>query len=40
MRVASRLPGVNVNELTDADVLDELSGNAVFTGIPVSVSRS
>jgi len=30
-------PGVNINELTDESVVDELTGNACFSGIPVSV---
>jgi len=36
--VASRHRGVNVNVLTDASVLDPLSGNAVLNGIPVTVA--
>ncbi|MCF6469972.1 molybdopterin oxidoreductase family protein [Nonomuraea sp. MG754425] len=37
-RVAARRPGVNANTLTDESVVDELSGNAVFNGVPVIVS--
>ena len=36
--VAARAPGVNVNVLTDASVVDPLSGNAVLNGIPVTVT--
>ena len=37
--VAEGRPGVNTNVLTDGDVLDALSGNAVLNGIPVRVTR-
>ena len=36
--VASGHAGVNVNVLTDASVVDPLSGNAVLNGIPVTVA--
>ena len=36
--VAARRPGVNTNVLTDRHVVDAVSGNAVFNGIPVVVS--
>ena len=36
--VAATAPGVNVNVLTDATVVDPLSGNAVLNGIPVTVT--
>ncbi len=32
--------GVSVNEITDETVLDALSGNAVFNGVPVRVERA
>lgn len=35
--VAVRHSGVNANTLTDPSVVDVLSGNAVFNGVPVSV---
>jgi anaerobic selenocysteine-containing dehydrogenase len=35
--VAAGHPGVNVNVLTDASIVDPLSGNAVLNGIPVTV---
>ncbi len=37
MRTARLQPGVNINELTDDAVVDNLTGNACFSGIPVSV---
>ena len=37
-RVAARHPGVNANALTDELVVDVPSGNAVFNGVPVTVS--
>jgi anaerobic selenocysteine-containing dehydrogenase len=36
-QVASKRPGVNSNLLTDPELLDPLSGNAVLNGIPVTV---
>ena len=38
MAVAAAHPGTNSNLLADGDVLDPLSGNAVFNGIPVTVA--
>jgi len=35
--VAAGRPGVNSNLLTDPELLDPLSGNAVLNGIPVTV---
>lgn len=35
--VAARVPGANVNVLTDPDVLEPLSGTAVLSGVPVEV---
>lgn len=35
--VASKHAGVNVNELIDHNIYEEMSGNAVFSGIPVEV---
>ncbi len=37
LAVAARRPGVNSNTLTDGQVLDAPSGNAVLNGIPVEV---
>lgn len=36
-RVANSTPGVSMNDLTDASVIDELTGNAVVNGVPVRV---
>jgi anaerobic selenocysteine-containing dehydrogenase len=36
--VAAAHAGVNVNVLTDASVVDPVSGNAVLNGIPVTVT--
>jgi len=36
-QLAERHSGVSVNDLTDEMVLDELSGNAVLNGVPVTV---
>ena len=37
LRVADKTPGVCVNDLTDDQDVDELSGNAVLNGVPVTV---
>jgi anaerobic selenocysteine-containing dehydrogenase len=37
LREASRLPGVSVNDLTDPRVVESVSANAVFNGVPVRV---
>lgn len=37
-RVAVHHQGVNANALTDESVIDVLSGNAVFNGVPVTVA--
>ncbi|GAB3273986.1 molybdopterin-dependent oxidoreductase [Kineosporia babensis] len=37
LRVAARKPGVNSNTLTDATVLDPLSGTVQMNGIPVTI---
>jgi anaerobic selenocysteine-containing dehydrogenase len=36
--VAAEHAGVNANTLTDDSKIDVLSGNAVFNGVPVTVS--
>jgi anaerobic selenocysteine-containing dehydrogenase len=38
LRVADAHPGVNINDLTDDQRLDPLSGNAALNGVPVEVS--
>jgi anaerobic selenocysteine-containing dehydrogenase len=37
MPVANRHPGVSINDLTDDQRIDTLTGNAGFSGVPVSV---
>jgi anaerobic selenocysteine-containing dehydrogenase len=37
LRGAVGLPGVSVNDLTDPDVVEAVSGNAVLNGVPVTV---
>ncbi|MEX1218739.1 MAG: molybdopterin-dependent oxidoreductase [Acidimicrobiales bacterium] len=39
-KVAARRPGVNANLLTDPELLDPLSGNAVLNGFAVTVSSA
>ncbi|WP_425460763.1 molybdopterin oxidoreductase family protein [Leptospira langatensis] len=39
MNVAAKFAGSSINDLTDDQALDELSGNAAFSGIPVSVRK-
>ncbi|MDQ6642675.1 MAG: molybdopterin oxidoreductase family protein [Actinomycetota bacterium] len=36
---AARMPGVSINDLTDPERVD-VSGNAAFSGVPVTVSRA
>jgi hypothetical protein len=38
MEVAGANAGVNSNLLSDENLLDELSGNAVLNGVPVEVA--
>jgi anaerobic selenocysteine-containing dehydrogenase len=37
LAVAAAHPGVSINELTDDQAIDALSGNASFSGVPVEV---
>jgi anaerobic selenocysteine-containing dehydrogenase len=37
MSVASQQPGVSINDLTDANRVDTLTGNAAFNGTPVAI---
>jgi anaerobic selenocysteine-containing dehydrogenase len=37
LSVASGHPGVSVNDLTDDQFIDQISGNAAFSGVPVTV---
>jgi len=38
LRVAKRRAGVSINDLTDEVFLDDLTGNAAFSGVPVRVT--
>jgi len=38
MSVASTQPGVSINDLTDSNRIDPLTGNAAFNGTPVAVT--
>ncbi len=38
LSVATNHPGVSVNDLTDDQLVDMLSGNAAFSGVPVTVT--
>jgi anaerobic selenocysteine-containing dehydrogenase len=40
LRVASQHPGASVNDLTDELLVDALSGNAAFSGVPVEVAKA
>ncbi len=40
MSVANRYAGVSINDLTDHLLIDPLTGNAAFNGVPVRVSRA
>ena len=40
LSVARQRPGASINDLTDDTRLDRLTGNAAFSGVPVSVTRS
>ena len=38
LETASSKPGVSVNDLNDSQRIDELTGNAAFSGLPVTVT--
>ena len=38
LRVAAEHPGVSINDLTDDQAIDVLTGNAAFSGVPVTVT--
>ena len=40
LSVATNHPGVSVNDLTDDQLIDVLSGNAAFSGVPVTVKAA
>lgn len=37
LHIARKYPGVSINDLTDDTLVDELSGNAAFSGVPVKI---
>jgi anaerobic selenocysteine-containing dehydrogenase len=37
LRVAEEVPGQSVNDVTDEQLIDALTGNAAFSGVPVEV---
>jgi len=39
-KLAAQKPGASLNDLTDPDRLDDLTGNAALSGIPVEVRRA
>ncbi|MCO6486875.1 MAG: molybdopterin oxidoreductase family protein, partial [Phaeodactylibacter sp.] len=39
MEVARAHPGASINDLTDQTRIDELTGNAAFSGVPVRIER-
>jgi len=39
MSVAQSSPGVSVNDITDHNFVDELSGNAALNGVPVAIQK-
>ncbi|MEH6445751.1 MAG: molybdopterin-dependent oxidoreductase [Oceanospirillaceae bacterium] len=38
LRVAQTNPGVSINDLTDDQRVDSMSGNAIFNGVPVEIA--
>jgi anaerobic selenocysteine-containing dehydrogenase len=40
LRVAAAHPGASVNDLTDEELLDQLSGTSSFSGVPVSIEAA
>ena len=40
LSVASRVPGASINDLTDDERLDDLTGNAALSGIPITLHRA
>jgi hypothetical protein len=37
--IAQASPGISMNDLTDEQLVDQLSGNAVLNGVPVTLQR-
>jgi len=40
LSVAASNPGVSMNDLTDPALIDDLSGNAVLNGVPVTIAKA
>ncbi len=40
LSIASEAPGVSMNDLTDPNIVDALSGNAVLNGVPVQIRKA
>ena len=40
MSIASAQPGVSINDLTDSNRVDMLTGNAAFNGTPVAIKAA
>ena len=38
-RIAEKHAGVNVNTLTDHEMIDSLTGNAALNGLPVNIEK-
>lgn len=39
MQIASQHPGVSINDLTDESLIDQLTGNAAFSNVPVKIEK-
>jgi anaerobic selenocysteine-containing dehydrogenase len=39
LSIATKHPGVSVNDITDQSKVDSICGNAVFSGVPVKIAR-
>ena len=37
LEIASKSPGISVNDLTDDQIVDSLTGNSVLNGVPVMI---
>ncbi len=40
LQVAAQQDGVSINDLTDDQFVDEISGNAALNGVPVTVTAA
>jgi len=39
-RVANAHPGASLNDITDQEKMDELTGNAIVHGVPVKIAKA